>query len=363
MSQKKRYEWVFLYWMPYDNNLSRWQKPILKMIQAGVEEPNLLVVVEAKTRTERTLSRYLFTQGRVRASSLEATNSGSIKVFADYLSWAQSQFEAEKWAIVFLGHGGTLDELSPDENPGLYRAPWPKWLNIQEISTVIKEFDDAVKGRIELLFLQNCCKGTIEAHYTFRDAARYTLSSQTVLGAPNYYYQPLFQFLAKHPDLDGAQVAEKIMMFEQDNMYDGYTLTDNAQLKELPHKLNPLIESLLAANPPQIARQHFTPHSHRCMNEDYVDALAFFTLLTNIYGIEPQHFRAFEAFYQKKLVYRFQQSPLSKYPHYSALSLLLPFSKKHLSKYLYLPVFADLPLPALYDRIFFGGETEKATPP
>lgn len=349
MSNKRPYRWVFLYWMPYDNNLSRLKTPILKMIQAGVQSENMLVVVESDSWRQDKLSRHLFTKGKVDFESLAATNSASIKVFADYLRWAQSHFEAEKWAIVFLGHGGVVDELSPDDNPGPYPAPRPQWLNIEKLRTVIEEFDETVGRRVELLFLQNCCKGTIEAHYTFRHAARYTLSSQTVLGAPNYYYEPLFRFLGNHPDMDGAQLGQKIMAFERDDMYDGYTLTDNAAIEELPAKLNPLIKSVLAAETkPVDLLKMISGYGHFYLNEYFVDALTFFKTLTKELAADPQTFTEFEQFYKSDLVCKFQQSPRTKYPHYSGLSLFYPFKKKELDLYSYLQVFSDLLLVDLY---------------
>jgi hypothetical protein len=41
MSEKQNYDWIFLYWMPYDNNLSVFGIPILDMLSKGVQSSNI----------------------------------------------------------------------------------------------------------------------------------------------------------------------------------------------------------------------------------------------------------------------------------------------------------------------------------
>lgn len=45
ISTKCLYDWIILYWMPDDNNLSRFGIPILQMLSRGVQSENILVVV------------------------------------------------------------------------------------------------------------------------------------------------------------------------------------------------------------------------------------------------------------------------------------------------------------------------------
>jgi hypothetical protein len=66
---------------------------------------------------DKNLSRHIISRGNLNTKKLDSTNSASEKVFTEYLNWAQSQYQAKKWAIAILGHGGTLDEISPDDYP------------------------------------------------------------------------------------------------------------------------------------------------------------------------------------------------------------------------------------------------------
>ncbi len=43
VKKNKVYDWIFLYWMPYDNNLSEFSTPVLGMLAKGVQSDNILV--------------------------------------------------------------------------------------------------------------------------------------------------------------------------------------------------------------------------------------------------------------------------------------------------------------------------------
>lgn len=348
------YDWIFLYWMPYDNNLSRFGNPILQMLTKGVQNENILVVVESDFSGAKQLSRNVITKGNIDTQKLETANSADEKVFAEYLSWAKSKFEAKKWAIVFLGHGGCLDEISPDKNPEPGTDLETKWMNIKKLSDVIANFNREVDNRVELVFLQNCNKGTIEAHYTFRDAAKYTLSSQILLGAPNYYYEPVFQFLGRHPEVNGGQLAEKIMEFEPRNMYYSYTVTNNDAVGKLSAKINPLIDSILSADIKSISKSKFKTYSY--IDEQFVDVVSFFKTITKQAGAAQQKCKEFLEFFNQSMIYKLQQNgsilgSSSEHQTLSGLGMFLPTSRQELEKYRYLQVYSDLKLVELFDAI------------
>jgi hypothetical protein len=348
MKDKQRFDWIFLYWMPYDNNLSRFGEPILEMLAKGVRSENILVAVESDFWGAKNLSRRAISKDRVEVQQLETANSASEEVFAEYLNWVNSRFVAEKWAIVFLGHGGRLDEISPDENTGTVQFK-TKWMNIKKLSDVIGEFNKKIGKPVELLFLQNCNKATIEVHYTLRDAARYTLASQKLLGAPNYYYEQVLQFLGNNPEVSGGQLAEKIMEFERPDMYSSYTVTENRYLRDLPAILNPLIDEILSSNMPAISRSELKPYLY--WDELFVDAVFLLKELAKRSGCAENRCDEFVEFLKTSVIYRYQQNPQKINPDLSGLGLLLPRSKGQLEQYGYLPAFSDLKLAEMWGAI------------
>jgi hypothetical protein len=355
MKEKHSYEWSVLYWMPYDNNLSRFGVPILEMLTRGVQSDNILVV-ESDFSGAKQLSRNIIAKGKINLQQLETANSASEEIFAEYLNWAKSQFQAEKWAIVFLGHGGRLDEISPDEHPEPGSFSVTKWMNIYKLSQIISNFNQELDNRVELVLFQNCNKGTIEAHYTFRDTAKYTLSSQLVLGAPNYYYESLFEFLGRHPEINGGQLAEKIMEFERSDMYHSYTVTNNFAVRELPAKINPIIEEIISDNTDNIKIGEIKSYNY--IGDRFVDVVLFFEALANQSGADKQKCQYFVDFVKESMIHKFYPNGNmlqneTDYKNFSGLGIFLPRNRQALEQYRYLPVFSELKLSELFDKIIF----------
>lgn len=348
LSDRSHFDWIFLYWMPYDNNLSRLGIPILNMITRGVRGDNILVLVQSDFSGAKQLSRSIITNGEINTYQLNTANSASEDGFAEYLNWARSQFQAQKWAIVFLGHGGGLDAIAPDEHPG-NSSSRTQWMNIHKLSEIIIQFNQAVSDRVELFFFQNCNKGTLEAHYTLSQAANYTLSSQKLLGAPNYYYESLFQYLASHPEVDGSEVAEKISQFERSDMYSSYTVTNNRSFSNLTAKIIPLIDSILVSDLKNIELKNL--NTYRYASDRFVDVVEFFEYLVNQSGGDRENYQTFINAFQESTVYFLNPNSMDK--NLSGLGVLLPRDRQHLNLYRYLPVFSDLKLAELWENLKF----------
>jgi hypothetical protein len=372
---RKNYDYILLYWMPYDNNLSRFGQPIIEMLSKGVQSDKVLVLVQSDLSNAKQLSRNIITKGNINVQYLETADSSSENVLNDYLSWALSQFQAKRWVIVFLGHGGSLMKISPDNNPNSSSSSSsePKWMELPRISEVLSKFNQAVKGRLELLFFQNCNRGNIEVHYTFQNIAKYTLSSQIVLAAPNYYYESLLNHLSYYPNLDGGQIAKKIIDFEPSDMYHSLTLTKNHYFHQLPEKLNPVIDSILRANTDavkiQINSALFPKKSnsekslidiYRSNGESFVDLANFILEITIVSGADVTACNRFLNYFKSFLIERVQQngkllSPRirARYQKFSGLGLFLPRTRQELETYSYLKIYSDLKLVKLFEAVVF----------
>jgi hypothetical protein len=372
---RKNYDYILLYWMPYDNNLSRFGQPIIEMLSKGVQSDKVLVIVQSDLSNAKQLSRNIITKGNINVQYLETADSSSENVLNDYLSWALSQFQAKHWVIVFLGHGEGLMKISPDNNPNSssISSSEPKWMNLQRISEVLSKFNRAVNGRLELLFFQNCNRGNIEVHYTFQNIAKYTLSSQMRLAVPNYYYESLLNHLSYYPNLDGGQIAKKIMDFEPSDMYHSLTLTKNHYFHQLSEKLNPVIDSILRANTDavkiQINSALFPKKSnsqtslidiYRSRGEAFVDLANFILEITILSGADVTACNLFLNYYKSFLIERVQQngkllSPRirGRYQKFSGLGLFLPRTRQELETYSYLKIYSDLKLVKLFEAVVF----------
>jgi hypothetical protein len=325
----------------------------MEMLARGVQSENILVLVQSDITESDPLYRSVISKGKVENQKLDATNSASEKVFAEFLNWTDSYFSGNKWAITFLGHGGNLDEISPDIHPIADDNEGTQWMNIHKLNDVICQFKKQLDGQIELIFLQNCCKGTIEAFHTFRDASKYTMSSQMPVGSPNNYYDAALQFLGAHPEIHGGVLAEKIMEFEDPSMYSSYTVVNNALVRDLPSKCNPLIESILEANVKnlQIDDLNEKSWSYRYLDDCFADIITFFKWAVDKSGANPQKLDDFVNFITEDVIHKFQESSETMYPNLSGISLYIPSDKSQLAKYKHLEVFSDLNFFKLFNNI------------
>lgn len=369
------YDYILLYWMPYDNNLSTFGQPIVEMLSKGVQTEKVLVLVQSDFSGARRLSRNIITKGNITVQYLETADSSSENVLNEYLTWALSQFQTKHWVIVFLGHGGSLMQISPDENPNYSSTSItkPKWMDLQKVREVISKFNQAINGRLELLFFQNCNRGNIEVHYTFQNVAKYTLSSQIILGAPNYYYESLLNHLSCHPNLDGGQIAKKIMDFERLDMYHSLTLTKNDYFNQLSEKLNPAIDSILISNtdavkslihsalfPSKAKPTQSVIEVYHYGGESFVDLANFMLEITRVSGADVTACNDFLSFFKLFLIERLQQNGKllssrirGRYQNFSGLGLFLPRSRQELATYNSLKIYSDLKLVNLFDAVIF----------
>lgn len=246
---KSRHRWVVLYWMPYDNDLVRFGKPIVEMLTSGTRNSETAVVVQSDYLGDTKMRRHKLVNGATNKMDVAGEDSSDVSAFSAYLDWANQTFEAEHWAVVVVGHGGKINEVSPDDHGSTRQTR--TWMRIDQFTNTVSSFNQATDGRVELLFFQNCNKATLEVVYEARNCARYTLASQLNLGAPNYYYEGFLERL-KEPSVSGREAALAIMESERADMYHTFTLVDNKSAEHIPDKLSRMIQPLLGNPLPTI---------------------------------------------------------------------------------------------------------------
>jgi hypothetical protein len=193
------------------------------------------------------------------------------------------------------------------------------------------------------------------------------------MGVPNYYYESLLNHLSYYPNLDGGQIAKKIMDFEPPYTYHSLTLTKNHYFHQLSEKLNPVIDSILRANTDavkiQINSALFPKKSnsqtslidiYRSRGEAFVDLANFILEITILSGADVTACNLFLNYYKSFLIERVQQngkllSPRirGRYQKFSGLGLFLPRTRQELETYSYLKIYSDLKLVKLFEAVVF----------
>lgn len=256
-----RQDWVFLYYMPYDNDLGAYAQPVMDRIQAGTIG-GVEAAVMADLPGEGGMSFVTFADGigrPYRDPTLEASAQASS--LDGFLEQAASIYEARRYAVVILDHGGSLDRLARDDHPAT------QWLTVDETAASIARFRTTEPGEVELVFLQVCTKSALAALYAFRDAGRYTMASQLLLGAPNDYYTPALRSI--QPEHTGADVVAAVAGAEGSQMHLSYTCIDNEALARLP-------SVLVGVDLSQLSEADLAPTLYSYEGDHYADAAAAF---------------------------------------------------------------------------------------
>lgn len=263
-NDKLKTDWLIVYYMPYDNNLSVYGEPIIKMIGDSLKSKKIIAAVQADFRDTLGMERYIITEDSTYKTQISNEYSASSDSYEQYLKWIIEKVIFNKLAIVFLDHGGKLDQVCLDEKPKY------QFLKVDSLKQVFIKI--LGKNKIDLLFLQVCSKGAIEPLYEFKDVAKYTLCSQIELGAPNYYYHGLFSKLSQHFLQNGIEMANEIVNNERYDMYSSYTLIDNSKLDSL----NTLFYNLINKIQEQTGvKLKSIPLSSYYFQEKYWDIISF----------------------------------------------------------------------------------------
>ena len=352
------HDWVFAYYMSYDNNLEYCGPAILDGLEEGVKGSNLVVTVLSDDIDKNGLKRYTITsEGRTK-EVLKTDNSASEEVVSDYLAWVANTYPASHYAVVFLNHGGRLDEMCLDERPGgnLER----RWLSARLVGPLLRKFREEATGEVELLFLQQCGRGTLENMYNFRGTAVALMASQTNVGAPNTYYETTLKWLAKQQKPSGQALARQIMA--SDEHFINYVCVNGAAVAELPTRLDPVIETLLGDAESNLRAVTDREPCYRHEAETNYDLLEWLESAFKENSRSKKSLEHFRKWVREKLIVATAVHPRHGkiVEGWCGLSLWVPESEKLREPYRDYPIYQDCHLNDLWNVMYPASEpTEK----
>ena len=349
-----QFKWVFIYYMSYDNNLDRLGEGIIEELKVGVICEDVAVVIQADFNDLKGMQRILITYSNgeptIIRDTLNNENSSDVRELEAFLNWVSDNLKSQNYVLTFLDHGGKLNQMCLDENPYMNskdnrdKAPKGLWLDAMETGKICRVFNQNVNGKVSLLFLQQCGRGSIENLYNFIDSAPYIMSSPMNVGAPNTYYKELLETICNNPDLNGIQIADSIMYY--DEHYQLYTLVDNKELKKFPRQINRVIDCLdLSRTTGNTGYTVF--HFEDETNYD------FLTLIDSLEGITNQKGRSklllFSNWVEDKLIVK-KQSRNKSDSSLSGLSIFIPSTDDQKNRYSFLPVYNETKLGKLFSN-------------
>ena len=237
-SQKDTCNWIFIYYAPYDNDLSVYADSILNQLSSASKYDNIRVVFQVDKEDTLGMYRYTIGPNGIQMDSVTTELSTSGATLQAYLDWVNQNFQFERSALFFLDHGGRLDEVGQD----LY--PDSTFLKITDIRNALHHFNETNNKLVDLIYLQVCAKSSIEPLYELHDVAAYTLACQKLLGAPNFYYKNLLKHAHQNPEITGRNISKIIAVFDRTNMFESLTCINNSKFEKVILEFQFLVEKL-----------------------------------------------------------------------------------------------------------------------
>jgi Clostripain family len=354
----QEYEWVFIYYISYDNNLDSYGKTVLDELSKGVIDSNIAVVIQADFLDQNGMRRiglsHRDNQVERKEYLLESENSADENEYNKYLEWVKNNWKAKNYAIIILDHGGLLNQMCFDENPfkdkgrNIEFAPSGKWFNSLKIGEICRQFHQTTEEKVKLLFLQQCGRASLENLYNFVDSADYIMASPVNVGSPNTYYTQMLEYTAKHTNISGADLAQIIM--KEDQHYSIYTLINNNELQQLPYQIQQVFDAYIEEK--KLTFTNLLKKVFRFGDEMNFDLKSF--LLTIRPGDNEalsQKIDTFIDWFEQKLIVM-KQDKIGNNSQFSGLSIYFPGGKEHIQRYSFLPFYQQTHIEKIFQIIF-----------
>jgi len=182
----------------------------IKEILKATSSPNVNVVIETGGSyswsnsgiSANKLQRFIAKNNKlVKVDEKSAANMGKAGTLSDFLTWGVSNYPAEHMAVIFWDHGGgsitgvCFDERSNSDS-----------LTLREIDSALSTVSGSMTDKFEFIGFDACLMATLETANILVPYARYMYASEEMEPGSGWDYTTILNYLAKHPDADGAEL-------------------------------------------------------------------------------------------------------------------------------------------------------------
>lgn len=154
------------------------------------------------------LERYVYSGTDIELVDQQPNASmGDGDTLKDFLLFCQENYPADHQAVIFWNHGGgSVGGVAYDE---VFDADS---LKLDEIYAAFSEVCELSMDNqpYELVGFDACLMSTIDTAFTFADIAKYMVGSEELEPGNGWYYSGWLGELAKHPEMNGAQLGKAI---------------------------------------------------------------------------------------------------------------------------------------------------------
>ena len=226
-------EWLLIYVMPYDNDLSVYHEEIQNQLVQNRGESEIAIIKALPNELELTCAHWSKNDSSFWELSGMSISEEHLKSF---LLQVGERSNAQKSAVFFLDHAGDENELGLDLNPE------ETWLSVSSAAEALKCFSQSKLTALELIYLQVCSKAHLDALSEFGTTSPFIMASVFPLGAPNSYYAGMLSEINKGMIHDGEELARSIVMNEDLEMFLSLSLFRTSALAQLTNEFHRLAQ-------------------------------------------------------------------------------------------------------------------------
>ena len=157
---------------------------------------------------EDSLGRFVIEKGKLKhVGDAKQASMGKTKTLTNFLTWGVKHYPAEKMGVIFWNHGGgslagvCFDEIADDDS-----------LSLREIDAGLLSLLDGgtLTDTFEFIGFDACLMGTVEAANITASYADYMIGSEESEPGSGWDYTAIGNYLAKHPEADGAALGKVV---------------------------------------------------------------------------------------------------------------------------------------------------------
>jgi len=150
---------------------------------------------------------------------LGEVNMADGRSLVDFVTWAVSNFPADKHVLILSDHGmgwpGGWSDPSPggrDQNKSPLASKLGEHLYLSEIDHALAEIIQKTGiGKFEVIGFDACLMAQLEVFSAIEPYARYAIASEETEPALGWAYTGFLETLIDNPDMDGAQLSRNVI--------------------------------------------------------------------------------------------------------------------------------------------------------
>ncbi|MCX7795063.1 MAG: clostripain-related cysteine peptidase [bacterium] len=208
-------EWTILWYIDGHNNLGPYFLNELNRLYNVTSTDSINILILAGLSETNPLSYlYYFHNGTFQTLAQGNYNFGDPATLQNFLSYGIQNFPAKKYLLIIGNHGSGWRKKVLEEN--LVRdICWDDIhggasISMPELKSVLQSAVNLLGRKIDLLYFDACCMGTIEVDYEIKDLVSYLVSSEAVGWVGITRWDTIFNQLVSSPTMSPGNLGKLI---------------------------------------------------------------------------------------------------------------------------------------------------------